>query len=166
MMKALLRGGLATAAVLVGSTHAFAQTTSTATVNVTVGVNARAVLTLDTSAITWNDADPDSVSSFTSAPIAISTRARTTAGSTISLTVQADDDLTSGSDTISISNLTWTVTGAGFVPGTSSSAAAQTVASFSNSGNRSGTQTYSLPNSWDYAVGTYTAQLTYTLTAP
>ena len=33
-------------------------------------------------------------------------------------------------------------------------------------GARSGTQTYSLPNSWTYTVGSYTTTLNYTLTAP
>ena len=51
-------------------------------------------------------------------------------------------------------------------PGTSNKTTGQTVVSFANSGNRSGSQTYSLPNSWSYATGSYTATLNYTLVAP
>jgi hypothetical protein len=45
-------------------------------------------------------------------------------------------------------------------------ATAQTVGSWTGSGNRSGTQSYALANSWNYATGAYTAMATYTLTAP
>ena len=34
------------------------------------------------------------------------------------------------------------------------------------SGSRTDTQVYSLANSWDYATGTYSATITYTLTVP
>jgi hypothetical protein len=40
------------------------------------------------------------------------------------------------------------------------------VGAWTGSGNQTGTQTYSLANSWTYATGTYTAALTYTLTVP
>jgi hypothetical protein len=51
------------------------------------------------------------------------------------------------------------------VPGTSGTTA-QAVGNWTGSGNRTGTQTYSLPNSWDYVTGTYTTTLNYTLTVP
>ena len=84
----------------------------------------------------------------------------------MTVTVLADGDLTSGGDTIGISFLTWTVGGAGFVAGTMSDAVAQSLASFTGPGNRGGTQTYALTNSWDYAIGNYSATITYTLTVP
>ena len=62
--------------------------------------------------------------------------------------------------------MTWSASGTSFVAGASSSATAQSVGSWVGSGNRAGTNTYTLPNSWDYAVGTYTVALNYTLTAP
>ena len=43
---------------------------------------------------------------------------------------------------------------------------AQSLGSWTNSGNRSGTQTYALANSWDYETRSYSQGVTYTLTAP
>jgi hypothetical protein len=87
-------------------------------------------------------------------------------GSTVSLTILAAGDLLSGASAIPISNVTWTASGAGFVAGTMNSTTAQTVASWTNSGNRTGTQNYFLANSWNYATGNYSTSATYTLTAP
>jgi hypothetical protein len=56
--------------------------------------------------------------------------------------------------------------GTGFVAGTSSATVAQSVGAWTGSGARSGSQTYSLPNSWAYAPGTYTTTLNYTLSVP
>jgi hypothetical protein len=72
----------------------------------------------------------------------------------------------SGGNTIGVSNLTWAVTGSGYQAGTSNKTTAQTVGSWTGPGNTLGTQTFSLPNSWTYATGTYTVTLNYTLTAP
>jgi hypothetical protein len=80
--------------------------------------------------------------------------------------VAATGDLSAGGGaTIPIGQLTWQATGTGFVAG-ASSLAAQTVGAWTGSGNRTGTQTYELPNSWDYATGTYTTTLNYTLSVP
>jgi hypothetical protein len=98
--------------------------------------------------------------------VTITAKAKTSAGSTVTLTLLAGTDLTSGVDTIAISNMTWTVGGAGFVAGTMSMITAQPVASWTNSGNRTGTQTFALANSWSYPTGTFSATATYTLTAP
>jgi hypothetical protein len=63
--------------------------------------------------------------------------------------------------------LSWTGSGTGFVAGpTTMTNANQSAASWTGAGNRSGTQSFSLANSWSYAVGTYTATITYTLTSP
>ena len=62
--------------------------------------------------------------------------------------------------------ITWTSTGAGFVAGTLSSTAPVTVGTWTGSGSRSGTQILMFQNLWTYASGTYTASLTYTLSAP
>ena len=73
----------------------------------------------------------------------------------------------SGSDTIPVNTLAWTASGAGFaVSGNNNATAAQTLGSWTNSGNHSGSQTLSLPNLWSYNTGTYTVTLNYTLTAP
>ena len=168
MKKAVWSGLLAVASVFVLSTPAMAQTnTANASINVSVSVSARAKLTLGTSAINWTDQDPDSVATLTSGAFNVDVKARTSQGSTVSLTVKANGDLTAGGGaTIAISNLTWAGTGDVAATGTSNATTAQTVMSFSNSGQKTGTQNYSMPNSWTYATGNYTAALNYTLTAP
>jgi hypothetical protein len=138
---------------------------NTASVTVTATVSASAKLTLSTGAVTFANADPDTVPSIAAPAIDVEAKAKTSAGSSITLTVQATQDLTSGSDTIGIANLTWTASGGGFVPGTMG-LAAQNLGAWTNSGSRSGTQTYSLANSWSYATGSYTTTINYTLTAP
>jgi hypothetical protein len=166
MRKTLANVGLAAVAALVFSTPAFAQATATGAVNVTVNVNARARLTLSSASVTFADADPDSVPTMTAAPLTISVGARTSSTGNITLTVLASGNLTSGSDAIGISNLTWSATGTGFQAGTSNATTAQTVGSWTGSGAQSGSQTFSLPNSWSYVPGTYQTTLNYTLTVP
>jgi hypothetical protein len=134
----------------------------------TATVNAVAKLTLSATTLTFPDADPDSMPSIPAAggAITITAKARTTIGSTVTLVVKAADDLRSGLDTILATSIGWTASGTGFVPGTLSKTAAQTVASWTSSGSWTGTQSYTLQNSWNYATGTYSTTLTYTLTAP
>jgi hypothetical protein len=63
--------------------------------------------------------------------------------------------------------LKWTGTGAGFAAGpTTMTNVNQSAASWTGSGNHSGTQSFALDNSWSYATGSYTATITYTLTSP
>jgi len=52
------------------------------------------------------------------------------------------------------------------VAGTMAVSAEVPVASWTGSGNRSGTQTFAMVNSWAYTPGSYSASATYTLTAP
>jgi hypothetical protein len=139
----------------------------TATLNISAAVNAQAKLTVGSPTVTFADADPDTTPSITAteAPIAITAKVKV-GGTAGTLTWIAADDLKSGTDTIAITNVTWTATGANFVPGTLSKTAAQTVATFVNSGHYNGTITPLLANSWNYKVGNYTAASTVTLTAP
>jgi len=145
---------------------AFAQTTAPLTINATV--SAAATLALSTNAINFPNADPDVTASIPANEnaVTVTVKARTTGGSNVTLTHRAGGDLTSGTDTIAISNVTWTATGTGFVDGTMSSGANVPAGSWTGPGNRSGTFSYFLANSWDYVVGNYTASSTYTLTAP
>ena len=99
-------------------------------------------------------------------PVNVTAKVKTGSASTATLTVLAAGDLTSGGDTIAITNVSWTATGTGFIAGTMSKTTAQSAGSWTGSGNRSGTFSYVLANSWSYATGTYTANATYTLTAP
>ena len=166
MTKAVWSGVIAAAAIALCSTPAFAQATATGSVTVTANVNAKAKLTLGAASVTFNDADPDVTPLLTAtSALSVDVKARTAAASTVTLTVQAGGDLDNGGATIGINNLTWTVTGSNFVAGTMGTTAS-TLASYAGGGNFTGQQTYRLVNSWNYATGTYTATITYTLTAP
>ena len=138
--------------------------------NLTVNaqVDARAKLTLGASTINFPDADPDEVPSISASqnPVTVTAKVRTGKNSTATLEHQAAGDLKSGGDEISISNVTWTATGTGYEPGTMNKTTKQTAGSWVGSGSRTGSFSYFLANSWDYATGNYTVTTTYTLTAP
>jgi len=157
---------VALVALVAGAVNA-APATSTANVTVSATVSATAKLALGASAISFADKDPDTFPSVlqTESAITISAKAKTSTGSTVTLTVVSGGNLVSGTDNIAITNITWAVTGTGFVAGTLNTTA-QPLASWTNSGTWSGTQTYTLANSWAYRTGSYSATLTYTLTAP
>lgn len=143
---------------------------ATATANLTINatVSAAATLTLSKSAINFPNSDPDSTPSIPAAenPVNVTAKVKTGTASVATLTVLAGGDLTSGADIISINNVTWTASGAGFVAGTMNKTTAQSAGSWTGSGNRSGTFSYFLANNWSYPTGSYTAASTYTLTAP
>jgi hypothetical protein len=173
MTKAIWRATTAAAAIVgfsaVSATTAYAQATGTGTVNVSVNVAAKAKLTLGSASLTFADADPDTTPTLTAPGLAVDVKARTTAAGNVTLTVLASGDLVSaGNPPIAISSLTWSSgSGNGFAAnGVSNSTTPATVGSWTGSGQRAGTQVYSLPNSWTYATGTYATTLTYTLTAP
>jgi hypothetical protein len=142
-----------------------ANATSNVTVSATVAATAK--LSLSSSTVSFANADPDTTPSIaaTEGAITITAKGKTSTGSNITLTVLAADDLKSGTDTIAITNVTWTASGGGFVAGTMNKTTAQSVGSWTNSGSRTGTQTYALANSWSYPTGSYTATAAYTLTA-
>jgi hypothetical protein len=164
-MKTLSR--LTVAAAIVGLTAATAAAQAVQNVNVNANVNSRAKLTVDGGPVAFADADPDVTPSIAAGALTVRVKARTGGAASPTLTVIADDDLISGSDAIAIDNITWTVGGtAGFVGGTMDKTVAQTLGSWTGSGNHSDSQIYSLANSWDYATGAYSATITYTLTVP
>jgi hypothetical protein len=162
----LLLIGAAVAALALMQPLAAATATSNVTVAATVSASAK--LTIGAAGVTFPDADPETVTSInaTEGAITISAKGRTSTSGTVTLTLKAADDLTSGSDTIPISNVTWTASGTGFAAGTMNKTTAQTVGSWTGSGTHSGTASFKLANSWDYATGSYSVQATYTLTAP
>lgn len=159
VLAALLIGGVAARAAAQPSTSS---TTMTAT------VSALAKLTVSASALTFPDANPDSVPQVIplQGALSITAKARTSSGSQVVLTVQADDDLRSGLQVIPASAITWTATGTGFSSGTLSKVAPVSLGSWPGSGVWSGTQTLSFSNLWAYSTGTYTCVLVYTLTGP
>jgi hypothetical protein len=152
--------------VLVAGVAFAANDTQNLTVNATV--SARASLSLGQSAINFPDASPDATPSIAANEnaVTVTAKVRTGSSSTATLTHKAADDLKSGSDIIPIGNVTWTASGAGFQAGTMNKTSDQTAGSWTGSGNRSGTFSYFLANSWSYATGSYAASSTYTLTAP
>jgi hypothetical protein len=158
--------GLLIVAAAVAQVVDAASTTSNVSVSATV--SAMAKLTLSSSTVSFANADPDTTPSIpaTEGAITVTAKGKTSTGANITLTVLAGGDLKSGTDTIAITNVTWTASGTGFVAGTMNKTTAQSVASWTNSGSRIGTQTYALANSWSYPTGSYTATATYTLTAP
>jgi hypothetical protein len=137
----------------------------TLTINATV--SAKAKLTLGVAAVNFADADPDTIPSIaaTENPVSVTVKAQTGGSSAVTLTVQANGDLDSGTDTIDITNVAWTATGAGFVAGTMDTSA-QSAGSWTGPGQRNGTFSYFLANSWDYPAGSYSQTVVYTLTAP
>ena len=168
MRKTLWRVGLTTAAVvLLSSSSAYAQQVVNTPLTVTVIVGSRARLTLSTAGITFADADPTAVPVMNAGPVTVDVGARTAAASPVTLTVLASGNLTTpGGAVITINNLTWAGSG-DMVGGVANATTAQNVSgAWVGSGLRTGTQLFSLPNSWLYVPGTYSATLNYTLTVP
>jgi hypothetical protein len=155
---------IACGAMLLWATAARAQSTQTLTINATV--SSRAELTLSPTTISFADADPTSTPSVP-ANTTVSVTARVRSSGTPTLRVLANGDLTSGGNSIAIGNVTWTATGSPFIAGTMNKTTAQDAATFSaGSGSYTGTYSYFLANSWNYAVGSYSQTATYTLSAP
>jgi hypothetical protein len=148
---------------------AAAQMTANSSVTMSATVNAWAKLAIGSTTVTFANTDPDTTPiPATEGAIAIGVKARTSAAGPVTLTILAATNLTSGTNNIAISNITWAAGGAGFVAGTMATGVgnAQPVASFSGSIDTTGSQTYSMVNSWIYPTGVYSATATYTLTAP
>jgi hypothetical protein len=164
-MTKLIKLGFGTAAFVLLSSTVSAQQTATATVTATANVAAKARLDV-TGAVAFADADPDVTTQLTAAALNIAVKARTGNGQPVLLTVVAGGNFVEpGGASIGIANLDWIVSGTGFVAGTAALTDV-TLGSWSGSGNRTGTQTYRLVNSWAYDTGSYSVTLTYTLTAP
>jgi len=140
----------------------------TATATLSGNLGGLAKLSLSSTTLSFPDSNPDTVPQIPAAggAIVITAKARATAGATVTLTVLATDDLRSGLDTIPITALTWTASGAGFVNGTMSRQVPQVVGTWAGSGVQTGTQMFRFQNSWAYATGTYSVSLVYTLVAP
>lgn len=139
--------------------------TKTLTINATVSTKAE--LSLSQATINFPDADPDTTASIPAdSPVTITAKVKTGLSAKPTLTVKTATDLTSGMDTIAITNVTWTATG-DMVDGTMSKDNQVTVnGNWTGSNKYVGTCSFFLANSWTYAVGNYTAVATYTLTSP
>ena len=158
--------------VLLAAGGLFAQSTKDLTM--TVNLSAWYDLSLSPTSISFTDVAPTAAA----APAAVSIAANegavtvrafavTGAGKTLNLTVKANRDLASGSDTIGIGAISWASTGSGYVDG---AMATSNVTAGSWSGSilhwHEGSFTYSfLRNYTTQAPGAYTASATYTLSA-
>ena len=160
-----MRSFLLLIAMLAALPLGVAAQTETATLNANLTGIAR--LSLSSSTITFPDSDPDTVPQIlpSQGAIVVAAKARATPGGTVSLTVQASDDLRSGVDTIPAGNITWTATGPGFIGGTLSATAPQPAGSWVGSGVHNGSLTFRFLNLWSYATGTYTLTMMFTLSA-
>jgi hypothetical protein len=149
------------------SAGAFAAT-DTKNLTINASVEGAATLIMGVAAINFANANPDITPSVanTEGAVNVQVKVRTGVASSVTLTHQAAGPLTSGSNTIAINNVSWTATGTGFATGTMSSSTPVSAGAWTGSGARTGTFSYALVNSWDYAIGTYTVSSTYTLTAP
>jgi len=118
--------------------------------------------------IAFTAGDPDVTPVLTTGPVTVTYTVLFSGGANWRITVQTDDDLRNGTSVIAANRMTWTGSPSPtFRPGTLSTSAAQTIAS--GSGDQwfvSGQVVFSLPNSWSYDTGTYTAALVFTLTCP
>ncbi len=139
-----------------------------APLDVEIMIPSYAVLTISPNAILFPDADPDLTPLIPAAenPVQINVRARTQPNLAVTLTVRATTHLLSGKDSIDISNVSWTVSGRGFQPGTLS-LTEQPMGKWQGPVVRqTGTVSYFLKNSWYYASGKYQTTAVLTLTAP
>jgi len=158
--------------VLLAAGGLFAQSTKDLTM--TVNLSAWYDLSLSPTSISFTDVAPTAADSPAAVSIksnegAVTVRAFAVTGSgkTLNLTVKANGDLTSGSDTIGIGAISWKATGSGYVDG---AMATSNVTAGSWSGSilhwHEGSFTYSfLRNYTTQAPGAYTASATYTLSA-
>ena len=121
-------------------------------------------LTISQTSISFASANPGSTQSVpaTQNPVSVTASCSVPAA----LTISAGGDLVSGaSDAISISNVSWTVTGDGFVSGTMSKQSPQAAGSWQG-GDNTGLFSFFFANSCSYAAGNYSASAAFTLTAP
>jgi hypothetical protein len=139
-----------------------------AAMTMNTSISGRASLVLGSANVSFPSADPSLVPVIPAAenPVPVTARVRTGSGSAATLQVLAGGDLTSGGDTIAVGNVSWSATGGGFSPGAMSKTAAQGAGSWTGPGERSGSFSYFLANSWAYPAGAYSTTVTYTLTAP
>ena len=149
------------------------------TIGLCIATPAKAQITLrlsmNPSSVSFPDANPSTTPLVSGGTVRVSLRVRNALPTdNWSVNALAAGDLTSGSDTIPLSNTAWTVTQAGAAcnctcqAGTGSIAVPQLV--LIGQGNTGGgvrcRQNYTLINSWAYAPGSYSQIVTITATSP
>lgn len=125
-------------------------------------------LTLDVAALSFPSADPDFVPQVSAIenPVTVEVTIRAANPSIADLTVVSSGDLQSGADVIPIDRVSWTANGDGFTSGVLSRDAPQPVGQwFGKQVDAVGTLWFQLENSWNYAAGSYSQTVIYTLTS-
>lgn len=141
--------------------------TAVAEQRVVVQIEPAATLRLDSGTVYFPPDDPLATGKITqTGAVNIEAEARTSDFQAVTLTALAASDLKSEENTIPIDALSWDATGMGYTQtGVLSDTQAQLLGSWNRSGSYDGTISYVLTNEWNYAAGTYTTTITYTLTA-
>lgn len=117
--------------------------------------------------VDFPDADPDVTPVIGPIQLRIRVNAPVGPGSLWTLTLLADTDLTSGTDVIPASSVSWVASPSPpFQDGTLSTTVPTLVGSGTTSAHQWGMMDFYLLNSWGYEPGSYTAQATYTLSIP
>jgi hypothetical protein len=142
--------------------------TQTRTITLSTNIATRAKLVFGSSAISFPSANPDSVPSVPSNvnPVSVTSSARTGSSQSVKLTCLPGGDLISENSAISVSNISWTATGAGYLPGVMNKLASQAAGTWTGPGQQTGTFSLFLANSWSYTAGNYSTSINYTLTVP
>lgn len=125
-----------------------------------------ATLTFDVLTLTFPSADPDLTPQIEALenPISVSVRIRGGPATIADLTANAAGDLVSGSDLIPIDRVSWIAAGHGFVSGSLKAYDPQLVGQwFGKRTDVTGTLSFRLQNSWQYATGFYSQVVVYTL---
>ena len=152
------------AAVALWAPPVYAQTTANLTISADVG--SWLELTLSPNSISFANANPATTPTINAnTTVSVTARVRTGSTDTPHLTVLANGDLAAGGASIPITQVSWTATSP-YIAGTMNKTTPQSAATFTaGSGERTGTFTFTLTNSWSYTTGSYSQTATYTLTA-
>lgn len=126
-------------------------------------------LSVTPTTIAFPSSSPDVAPVLLSVPVEVTYRVQQNLQRPWTLTLLALGDLSSGTSTIEIANVSWVATPAPpFQNGTLSRTVAQRLAA--GTGNVTpaayGQITFRLPNAWTYDAGVYTQVVTFTLSAP
>ena len=117
--------------------------------------------------ITFIDANPTFVPVLGPEPITVEVKAVGRRGIPWSLTLMADNDFSSGIDTIPITSVSWAVfPSPPYADGTLSTVVPTLIAGGLTHEHDVITFNFSMQNSWVYNAGNYTATATFTLAAP
>lgn len=143
-----------------------APASATAALSVSIGSHGRVTVTSLT--LVFPNASPDEtpVVPATPAAVTVTSKARTPSNAQVILTVQAADDLRSGTTTLPSSLIQWEASGPGFVGGTLSRDDASLVATWAGSGVHAGSLRFGFQNSWTHPPGTYSVTIVYTMSMP